>query len=97
MEEVAVQIRRVRQNQHPIPLPRYMTEGSVGMDLFADLEADLVLAPLERALVPTGVAVALPPGFEAQIRPRSVSLLNTDSRSLTARAPSTRIIAARFS
>ncbi len=41
------------------------------MDLFADLEVDLVLAPLERALVPTGIAIALPLGFEAQIRPRS--------------------------
>ena len=76
MEEVAVQIRRVRQNEHPVPLPRYMTEGSAGMDLFADLPADLVLPPLERALVPTGVAIALPPGFEAQIRPRSGLALN---------------------
>ncbi len=41
------------------------------MDLSADLEADVVLAPLERALIPTGIAVALPRGFEAQIRPRS--------------------------
>ena len=41
------------------------------MDLYADVESDLVLAPLERALVPTGIAVALPQGFEAQIRPRS--------------------------
>jgi dUTP pyrophosphatase len=71
MEEVEIQIRRVRQGQDSIPLPRYMTEGSAGMDLYADLESDLVLAPLERALVPTGIAVALPQGFEAQIRPRS--------------------------
>jgi dUTP pyrophosphatase len=41
------------------------------MDLYADLEGDLELAPLERALIPTGIAVALPVGFEAQIRPRS--------------------------
>ena len=41
------------------------------MDLVADLEKDVVLAPLERALIPTGIAVALPAGFEAQIRPRS--------------------------
>ncbi|MCH6545291.1 MAG: dUTP diphosphatase, partial [Deltaproteobacteria bacterium] len=40
------------------------------MDLYADLEGDLELAPLERALIPTGIAVALPVGFEAQIRPR---------------------------
>jgi dUTP pyrophosphatase len=48
-----------------------MTEESAGMDLYADLDADLVLAPFERTLVPTGIAVALPSGFEAQIRPRS--------------------------
>jgi dUTP pyrophosphatase len=71
MEEVEIQIRRVRQNQDRVPLPEYMTEGSAGMDLYADLESDLVLAPFERALVPTGIAVALPQGFEAQIRPRS--------------------------
>ena len=71
MEEVQIQIRRVRQSRAPIPLPAYMTEGSAGMDLAADLAKDMVLAPLERALIPTGIAVALPAGFEAQIRPRS--------------------------
>lgn len=48
-----------------------MTEGAAGMDLCADIPADLVLAPMARALIPTGIAIALPPGFEAQIRPRS--------------------------
>ena len=71
MEEVKIQIQRVRQGRDSLPLPQYMTEGSAGMDLYADVESDLVLAPLERALVPTGIAVALPQGFEAQIRPRS--------------------------
>ena len=71
MEEVQIQIKRVRSSKDAIPLPAYMTEGSAGMDLAADLEEDLVLAPLERALIPTGIAVALPLGFEAQIRPRS--------------------------
>jgi dUTP pyrophosphatase len=52
-------------------LPAYMTEGSAGMDLAADIDSELVLAPLARALIPTGIAIALPPGFEAQIRPRS--------------------------
>ena len=69
MEEVRIQIRRVRARD--LPLPDYMTEGSAGMDLAADLEADLRLQPLERVLIPTGVAIALPVGFEAQIRPRS--------------------------
>jgi dUTP pyrophosphatase len=53
------------------PLPSYMTEGAVGMDLYADLDSSIEIAPLERMLVPTGIAVALPNGFEAQIRPRS--------------------------
>ena len=48
-----------------------MTEGAAGMDLCADLEGDLDLAPLRRILIPTGIAIALPIGFEAQIRPRS--------------------------
>jgi len=71
MEQVEIQIKRVRSSKDAVPLPAYMTEGSAGMDLAADLEKDLVLAPLERALIPTGIAVALPLGFEAQIRPRS--------------------------
>lgn len=48
-----------------------MTEGAAGMDLCADIEGDLQLAPMARALIPTGIAIALPIGFEAQIRPRS--------------------------
>jgi len=54
-----------------MPLPAYMTAGSAGMDLAADIDDELVLAPLQRALIPTGIAIALPAGFEAQIRPRS--------------------------
>jgi dUTP pyrophosphatase len=54
-----------------IPLPRYMTSQSAGMDICAALKADLVLAPGRISLVPTGFAMALPDGFEAQIRPRS--------------------------
>jgi dUTP pyrophosphatase len=71
MEETFVQIRRVRRGKEAASLPAYMTEGSAGMDLSAELEGDLVLKPLERSLIPTGIAVALPQGFEAQIRPRS--------------------------
>lgn len=67
MAEVKVQIKRLR----PVPLPRYMTPGSAGLDLAAAGEGDVVLAPLERALIPAGFALALPPGFEAQVRPRS--------------------------
>jgi dUTP pyrophosphatase len=58
-------------NQSSNALPEYATEGSAGMDLRAHLEAPLVLQPLERQLVPTGLFIELPLGFEAQIRPRS--------------------------
>ncbi|MGZ6124044.1 MAG: dUTP diphosphatase [Myxococcales bacterium] len=53
----------------PLPLPAYATEGSAGLDLRAD--AVVTLAPGERALVPTGIALAIPAGFEGQVRPRS--------------------------
>ncbi len=59
------------EKNQDIPLPRYMTAQSAGMDIFAALETDLLLAPGSIALVPTGFAMALPQGFEAQIRPRS--------------------------
>ncbi len=54
-----------------LPLPEYATDGSAGLDLAAAVTIDLVLAPGARALVPCGIAIALPDGFEAQIRPRS--------------------------
>jgi dUTP pyrophosphatase len=71
VDEVRIQIKRVRRAGDLLPLPAYMTAGSAGMDLAADLEEDVVLAPMARTLIPTGIAVALPQGFEAQIRPRS--------------------------
>lgn len=52
-------------------VPRYMTEHAAGMDLHAALEAAMELSPGERALIPTGLALAIPPGFEGQVRPRS--------------------------
>jgi dUTP pyrophosphatase len=54
-----------------LPLPRYATGGSAGADLHAAVDGDLSLAPGQRALVPTGFALALPPGYEGQVRPRS--------------------------
>lgn len=54
-----------------LPLPRPATAGSAGLDLVACVESDLVLAPGARAVVPTGFALAIPPGFEGQVRPRS--------------------------
>ena len=71
MEELRIDIKRLRPSPSPLELPRYMTDGAAGMDLCADVETDLVIAPGARALIPTGIAIALPAGFEAQIRPRS--------------------------
>lgn len=67
---IPVRIKRVRGGGKN-PLPHYMTHHAAGMDLYADLADDLVLRPGERSLVPTGIAIALPDGYEAQVRPRS--------------------------
>ena len=53
------------------PLPEYATPQSAGMDLRANIEAPITLKPMERRLIPTGLYIALPVGYEAQIRPRS--------------------------
>ena len=66
---VKVRLRRVGQRGPPLELPRYETAGSAGLDLRAD--EPVALAPGERRLVPTGLAVELPLGFEGQVRPRS--------------------------
>ena len=58
-------------NRSKYPTPAYATEKSAGMDLKADIETPITLGPLERALVPTGLYIALPDGTEAQVRPRS--------------------------
>jgi dUTP pyrophosphatase len=58
-------------NKSPNPLPDYATEGSSGMDIRAHLEEPVVMRSLERVLIPTGLFVEIPKGYEAQIRPRS--------------------------
>jgi dUTP pyrophosphatase len=58
-------------NESGNPLPAYATEGSAGMDLYAHLHESVVLVPLQRKLIPTGLFIELPTGYEAQIRPRS--------------------------
>jgi dUTP pyrophosphatase len=63
-------VQRLSQAQD-LPLPAYATAGSAGLDLLAAVETDLELKPGQRALVPCGIAIALPAGFEAQVRPRS--------------------------
>ena len=64
-----VKIRRTRPGD--LPLPAYQSALAAGMDLHADLDVDLTLKSLERSAVPTGLAIELPPGYEAQVRPRS--------------------------
>jgi dUTP pyrophosphatase len=74
--------RIVNKSEHPEP--EYATPFSAGMDLRANLDAPVILRPMERKLVPTGIYIELPSGFEAQIRPRSglalkkgISIVNT--------------------
>jgi dUTP pyrophosphatase len=67
---LSVKVKRLR-NCDGLDLPAYATEDSAGMDLLAANDGPQSLAPGERGMVSTGIAIALPPGFEAQIRPRS--------------------------
>ena len=69
MSSIAVRVQRLRPSD--LPLPSYQTALAAGMDLLAELDGDVVLEPLGRTLIPTGLAIEIPPGFEAQIRPRS--------------------------
>ena len=83
MNPVPVAIKRLPHNSD-LPLPNYESALAAGMDLPAAIDGDLVLEPGQRDMVPTGLAIALPEGYEAQIRPRSglaagngVTVLNT--------------------
>ena len=67
---IPVQVKRLPHSEG-LPLPSYATPGAAGMDLLAAVAAPLVLQPGARTLVPTGLAIALPPGYELQLRPRS--------------------------
>ncbi|MDR3179962.1 MAG: dUTP diphosphatase [Holosporaceae bacterium] len=62
---------KILENGNELAIPAYATEESAGMDLRAAINADTIIKPGARALIPTGIAIALPLGFEAQIRPRS--------------------------
>ena len=72
MSPIALEVTRL-PHAADLPLPSYQSEGAAGLDLLAAVPADapLLLAPGARALIPTGIAVALPPGTEGQVRPRS--------------------------
>ena len=83
MSEVEVLVRRLPHGEG-LPMPVYASELAAGADLVAAVEAEVVLGPGERRAVPTGLAIALPVGYEAQVRPRSglavkhgVTVLNT--------------------
>lgn len=71
MNPPVLRIQRLTRNQPELPLPAYATSGSSGMDLAADVTDDLVIPPGGRAMVPTGLAFAIPTDFEVQVRPRS--------------------------
>jgi len=71
MATLHVPISRLRASSNPLPLPQYMTAEAAGMDIHADLDEEQIIPPLGRALIPTGFAIALPQGYEAQVRPRS--------------------------
>ena len=70
MSNVTLLVKRL-PNLGDLPLPTYATIHSAGLDLLAAVEQDMVIRPMERVLVPTGISIALPDGYEAQIRPRS--------------------------
>ena len=83
METVRIVIKKLPGNED-IPLPCYMTPHASGMDIHAAVAEDMVLNPGEAKLIPTGISIAIPEGFEGQVRPRSglalrhgVSVLNT--------------------
>lgn len=69
-KRIEILMKRCRDN-HDIPLPKYQTDGSSGMDLRADIEGEVVLNPGDIRLVPTGIMISVPPGYEGQVRPRS--------------------------
>ncbi|MDB5033064.1 MAG: dut [Chlorobi bacterium] len=81
---LSVQISRIRDGFDDLPLPTYATDGAAGMDLRAAITDPILLEPGDRASVPTGIAIALPEGYECQVRPRSglaarqgITMLNT--------------------
>ncbi|MDK2984961.1 MAG: dUTP pyrophosphatase [Clostridia bacterium] len=83
MEKLTVDVKIIPGNED-IELPQYMTEGAAGLDLRAAVKDEVILAPGDTTLVPTGLALKIPPGYEAQVRPRSglalkhgITLLNS--------------------
>jgi dUTP pyrophosphatase len=82
-ERLKIQILKLPHGKD-VPLPKYMSHSASGMDLYAAIDGEVILKPGERKLIPTGFKMALPQGYEAQVRPRSglaikngISVLNT--------------------
>jgi len=75
MEKIEVRIQKTYGNDD-IPLPRYMTNQAAGMDIFAAVIEEEIILPGQRKKIPTGIKIALPEGYEAQIRPRSGLAVN---------------------
>ncbi|MBN1492674.1 MAG: dUTP diphosphatase [Candidatus Omnitrophica bacterium] len=83
MHQISLQIQVLREEARSF-LPQYMSAGASGMDVCACIEEPVIIAPFERTIIPTGIAIGVPAGYEAQIRPRSglaakhgLTLLNT--------------------
>ncbi len=83
MTNINVKLQQLPHGED-LPLPEYATSHSAGCDLLAAITTEIVMGPMERQLIPSGIAIALPEGYEAQIRPRSglafkhgISLVNT--------------------
>ncbi len=70
-DTLTILVTRVRAGFDDLPLPQPATEFSAGCDLRAAIDSELVLLPMKRMLIPTGIAIAIPEGFEGQVRPRS--------------------------
>ncbi len=70
MKTIEIKVQRLAGNDD-LPLPKYMTSGSSGMDLFAAVDEPVIIQPKEFDIIPLGIKISLPEGFEAQIRPRS--------------------------
>jgi dUTP pyrophosphatase len=84
MAQETVPVLRVKKKNEKVPLPKYETGGSAGMDIRAFIPSDLAIPPMERVKIPTGLFLEIPEGYEAQIRPRSglaskwgITLLNS--------------------
>jgi dUTP pyrophosphatase len=83
MKKIALKIRK-KEDTEDLPLPKYMSQGSSGMDLYADIDGEVIIKPQEVKLISAGIYIDLPLGYEAQIRPRSglalkhgITVLNT--------------------